>query len=129
MKSKAQNGPTSSDTGHIDQIVDEYRDAALQYAEATEAGDFTRANPAVDRIVQSVRALDLLGSDARLRLQKLLGDANLHVVVWAATHLLKCDPVGAEEKLVEVSTGRTMASITARSILYEWRSGTLRPTE
>jgi len=107
-------------------IVREYIEAADRHGSATDNGDFRSANKAYKAIIRALHDLDDVDQVGRHRLVQAFDHPNLHVRVWAATHLLRIRPERAIAALTQIAAGRGLAALDAEIVLSEWHKGTLQ---
>lgn len=111
------------------QIRSQYRAACVEHGAHTDRG----ANPALinaayDRMVEIVKALRQLPDQGRAALTTFLSDADINVRCHAAAHLLQLEPALSERVLEETakSTEKSLAPVSAKWLLREWRAGKLK---
>ena len=107
-------------------LVYQYANAAEQHGIATVEGDYKSANRSHNRVLEALHRLDECEPDGRRRLDCLLGHSSSNVRVWAATHLLAVETERAIAALNEVAVQNGIIGGTARTVLSEWKNGTLR---
>ena len=109
------------------ELVRRYADAAAIHGGATERGEHVKGNAAHEVISSVYRELRRRGPDAQRALLDLLGDPDLGVRCWAASHALEFSPLDGERVLSEVaSLPKSLAGFSARMTLKQWRDGKLR---
>jgi len=109
----------------VAQLLGDYAMAAVNHREASRAGDYEKVNPAADALTEIVRVLRDRGDLARLL--SLLNDDRVEVRGWAAAHSLEIAPERAERVLETIAAGpKSLEEFSARMVLREWRSGSLR---
>lgn len=107
-----------------------YEGAAVRHGEASQKGDHRTANAQYKRLLAAWKELRSRGDEGRAALLHLMDARNLHVQVWAASHVLEFAPEAAEarlERLAHEAPG--LARLDAELTLKEWRAGNLTFTE
>jgi len=111
----------------LQELLDEYVDAAMTHRTATRRGDHRTANPAYEQLVGVIRELRTRGAEAQAAFVTLLDDERLEVRGWAAAHALEFASDKAEAVLGEIVAGpQSLEEFSARRVLEEWRGGRLR---
>lgn len=107
------------DSGEIGLFID----AAVTHGDATERGDFVRANAAYVRMDELARSIRRSGPGVFM---ELLEHSVPSVRAAAAFQLLPIEPVRASVVLTEVSkTPRSLVAFAAEMTLKEWKRGRL----
>jgi len=110
----------------LGQLVDSYREAAVEHGKATELGDFGSANRAAHVVAAIHSELSRRGPGARECLKSLLSDREPAARLWAASHVLDLAPSKAAEVLEEIASGPSILGMSAATTLKEWRAGRLK---
>ena len=109
-----------------DQLVELYRDAAIQHGEGTEVGNHIAANNSAELIALIYAEIRHRGSDVQMKLLPLLSDASPAVRLWSASHALEFSPSEGQAALMELSASNKLLGFSAEMTLKEWRAGRLR---
>jgi hypothetical protein len=105
--------------GDIDDLLDEFRDAAIRYGNTTTEGEVRAHNRCVDEL-QRVRH-ELAACDREAALLDLFDDGNPWVQVCAADLSLEVDEAAALEKLRQIAAaGEPLLSLDAQTSLLYW---------
>jgi hypothetical protein len=100
-----------------------FEESAIRQADATEIGDYKKANKNYNNII---KAVDFIRDKKELLvLVPFLEHRNLGVRLWAATYLLPIREKFAIRTLEEISSGKGIHSLTAETTLDEWQKGNL----
>ena len=111
----------------MDELISEYRDAALTHRTASRAGDHEKANSAYERLASIVREVRKRSDEEKTVFLELLSDPSIEVRGWAASHALEFAPDRAEPVLEEIASGpESLEEFSARIVLQEWRGGRLQ---
>ena len=109
----------------IEDLISDYRDAAIMHGDGIMSGDSKKANQAFDSLQDVLNKLTEIGEDQALL--ELLSDENVWVQLWAAAHSLETDEHNAKMKLQSLANaGIPIASMDARYTLQEWDNGSLK---
>ena len=112
----------------IDELVSDYRGAAIAHRTASRAGDHRTANRAHRRLTKIIIELRDRDEDQRSTFLELVDDSVTAVKLAAATHALEFAPARAEQALEAIASGpESLEEMEARLVLQEWRNGRLRP--
>lgn len=107
-----------------DQLITEYRKAAIIHGEASEAGNARRCNAAYDELTRIRRQLRQAGPEHARKILTLLDDENRSVRSWAAVDALDLSPDDGVRVLREVASGpRGMVRLDAEMVLKLWDAG------
>lgn len=110
----------------LEELLQVYREAALEHRSASRSGDSRKANRAYLRLIAVIRELRRRGPDAHKALLRLLEDRRTEVRGWAAAHALEIAPKQAVKVLEEIASGpSSLEELSAQMVLREWRSGRL----
>jgi hypothetical protein len=110
----------------IEELVRHYAEAATSHGRATEQGDYVKGNAAHEVISSVYRELRRRGPDAQRALLDLLGDPEVGVRCWAASHALEFSPADGERVLSELAgVPKSLVSFSAKMTLKQWRDGKL----
>ena len=108
----------------VEEAVELYVNNARIHGEASETGNYRKANKAHDIIRKCEKYL--YDNNSMILLEKYLNDPIPGVRVWIALDLLPIIPEKAIEVLEEIANGSYgVAKIDASDILNEWNKGTL----
>jgi hypothetical protein len=119
--------PSGPDSIAIDQLLEDYKDAAMAHRHASREGDQERANPAYERLASVIRELRNRTEKEQEAFLDLLDDPSIEVRGWAAAHALEFVPDRAEPVLERIASGpESLEEFSARMVLREWRGGRLR---
>ena len=108
----------------IEELVQEYEQAAVAYGQALTAADHRAANRAHDRIVSAYR--ELRGRAAASHLLPLLKSEDENVRSIVAAHALEFAPEQGEPVLQEFAARPGRIRTRAEYALKAWREGTLK---
>jgi hypothetical protein len=108
----------------IEELVQEYEQAAIAYGQALAAADPRSANRAHDRIVGAYR--ELRSRAAASQLLPLLRSEDEYVRSCVAAHALEFAPEQGEPVLMEISARPGLNRTPAEYALRAWREGTLK---
>ena len=112
----------------VNELVSDYRRAAIAHKTAKRAGDHRTANRAYGRLAKITIELRDRNEDEQTRFLELMDDPDIGVKLWAATHALEFAPARAEQVLKALAAGpESLEEMEARIVLEEWRKGRLRP--
>lgn len=106
-------------------LLAQYAAAAATHGQATESGDYEKANAAYGELEASYRELSRRGPEARRALLDLMDDSDLGVRCWAASHSLEVDAARAERVLEVLGESNSWIGLNARTTLQQWRHGKL----
>lgn len=109
---------------NIDSALSVFEDAAAKHAEATEQGDYRKANKCYKSITEAVNYLK--EHNALLQLEVFLRHASVGVRLWSASYLLSIRENDAIRVLEEISTLPGIHSLDAKTTLSEWKKGNLK---
>jgi hypothetical protein len=107
----------------VDELVQEYGQAAVAYGQALAAANHRAANRAHDRIASTYR--ELRRRAAASHLLPLLKSENENVRACVAAHALEFAPEQGEPALVELAARPGRVRTPAEYALKAWREGTL----
>ncbi|QRO01866.1 hypothetical protein JRI60_24030 [Archangium violaceum] len=107
----------------IEEIVQEYEQAALAYGQALTAADHRAANRAHDRIASAYR--EIRSRAAASQLLPLLRREDENVRACVAAHALEFAPEQGEPVLLELAACPGRIRTRAEYTLKMWREGTL----
>lgn len=111
----------------LQELASLYEDAAAAHGQASESGDFRKANSQFRRIDAAWKELRSRGNEGEGAVASLMDSANPHVRGWAASHALESNPQAAEAVLEALSRGPpSIARFNAEMTLKEWRAGNLK---
>jgi len=108
----------------IDELVQEYEQAAVAYGQALAAANHRAANRAHDRIASAYR--ELRSRAAASHLLPLLKSEDENVRSCAAAHALEFAPDQGEPVLLEFVARPGRIRTRAEYALKAWREGTLK---
>lgn len=110
----------------LEDLLSEYRSAAMAHADGTRAGEVERVNNSADQIAAIYRELRSRGPDALKSLLRFLDDINPGIRLWAASHTLEIAPLKSEEVLRRLSEqyDKTLG-FDAQMTLELWQRGEL----
>ncbi|QSQ27121.1 DUF2019 domain-containing protein [Pyxidicoccus parkwayensis] len=108
----------------IEELVQEYEQAAVAYGQALSSANHRAANRAHDRIAGAYR--ELRSRAAAAQLLPLLRSENENVRSIAAAHALEFAPEQGELVLQELATRPGRIRTRAEYALKAWREGTLK---
>jgi hypothetical protein len=108
----------------IEELVQEYEQAAVAYGQALAAADHRSANRAHDRIVSAYR--ELRGRAAASHLLPLLKSEDENVRSCVAAHALEFAPEQGEPVLLELTARPGRLRTRAEYTLKSWQEGTLK---
>jgi hypothetical protein len=108
----------------IEELVQQYEQAAVAYGQALEAANSRAANRAADRI--SGAYSELRRRAAATHLLPLLKSEDENIRSFAAAHALEFAPEQGEPVLLEFVSRPGRISTSAEYALKAWREGTLR---
>ncbi len=108
----------------INELVQEYEQAAVAYGQALAAANHRAANRAHDRIASAYR--ELRSRAAAAHLLPLLKNEDENVRSCAAAHALEFAPAQGEPVLMELATRPGRIRTRAEYALKAWREGTLK---
>jgi hypothetical protein len=107
-----------------DALVEEYRQFALAYGAAMEAGRHRRANRAFDKLLRIRRALRQAGPEHARKLLRLLNDDSVYVRLSVATDAIELSPQDAERVLTNIAQeAQGMIGFEAEMTLKYWKKG------
>lgn len=110
----------------LEDLLAEYRTAAVDHTKGNEIGLPELTNKAADRLAALYRELQRRGPNALRMLVRYLDDINPGVRSWAASHVLDIDTEKAEQVLEAISNRYGGAiGFNAQMILELWRKGEL----
>ena len=111
----------------LESLVHRYTEAAKAHGQATENGDYEKANEAHDVIASAYRELRRRGLDAQRALLALLDHSDPGVRSWSAAHALEFSPAEGERVLSRMENiPKSLVSFSAKMTLRQWREGKLR---
>jgi hypothetical protein len=108
----------------IEELVQEYEQAAAAHGRALAAADHRSANRAHDRIVNTYR--ELRRRTAASQLLPLLTSADENVRACVAAHALEFAPEHGEPVLLGFATHPGLLRVRSEYALKAWREGTLK---
>ncbi len=108
----------------VQDLVLRYVEAAAAHREASEDGDYERANPEHDVVAAAYRELRARGEQEALL--PLLTHDDPGVRVWAGAHALEFFPRDGERVLKDLAAEPGLAGFNAQMTLETWREGALR---
>lgn len=108
----------------VDDLLARYVTAAAAHQQASERGDYRRANPQHDIVAAVYR--ELRRRDEAASLLPLLGHENKAVRAWAGAHALEFAPAEGERVLEELCREPGVVGLDAKMTLKTWREGELR---
>ena len=108
----------------IEELVQEYEQAAVAYGQALAAADHRSANRAHDRIASAYR--ELRSRAAASHLLPLLRSENENVRSCVAAHALEFAPEQGEPVLLGFAARPGRLRTPAEYALKAWREGTLK---
>lgn len=108
----------------IEEIVQEYEQAAVAYGQALAAANHRAANRAHDRIAGAYR--ELRSRAAAAHLLPLLRSEDEYVRSCVAAHALEFAPEQGEPVLLEFAARSGRLQTPAEYALKAWREGTLK---
>jgi hypothetical protein len=109
----------------MNQLIEEYREAAALHGKATAEGDSETANRAYQAAENAFKALVVAGEDGKLL--ELYNDPHPSVQLWAAAHTLEISEDMALDKLRALeSSNAGLVSIDAKYSIKEWNLGEMR---
>jgi hypothetical protein len=108
----------------IEELVQEYEQAAVAYGHALAAANHRAANRAHDRIASAYR--ELRRRAAAFHLLPLLKNEDENVRSCVAAHALEFAPAQGEPVLVELAARPGPIRTPAEYALKAWREGTLK---
>lgn len=108
----------------VEELIQEYEQAARDYERALKDANSRRANRAHDRILDAYR--ELRGRAATSRLLQLLGSDSDNVRGSVAVHALEFAPEQGEPVLIELTSHPGLIAMRAHYALKAWREGTLK---
>jgi hypothetical protein len=110
----------------VDTLVQDYRQAAREFAAAIAEGDHRKANARHSRATKIYTELRNRGAEAQRALLPLLGEDS-PVRLWAATHALDFAPELGEAELEHIANSDpTPLGALAKTLLRSWKEGTLQ---
>ncbi|MCL2182855.1 MAG: DUF2019 domain-containing protein [Chitinispirillia bacterium] len=110
----------------IEELAAEYAKYAGEHGQATEVGDYKKGNKAWKKLIKIYLQIEEEGCLVHPLFREMLSSPDPGVRSWAATHSLKICPKEAEAVLADVGkTPRSLVALCARTILEEWKKGTL----
>lgn len=110
----------------MEDLIDQYVNAAYAQGHASESGDFKTANLNSDLVCEIAAELKARGTVAQEALLTLFQHDDPYVRVWSAAHSLNFVPAEAEQVLEKIaSDGPGVFRLTAEMTLREWRAGRL----
>ena len=110
----------------IDELKRAYIENAQLHDKASEEGDYKRANPAHDAVIDAYRQLRSAGDEGANALQGLMDHENASVRCWASTHCLPLCEDKAITTLRAIAEGSGVVALDAEMVLSEWNKGTLK---
>ncbi len=108
----------------VGELVSRYADAAAEHVEASEQGDYRRANPQHDVVAAVYSELRRRGEAEALL--PLLAHADPAVRSWAGAHALEFSAREGERVLEELAAEAGVVGLNAQMTLETWREGELR---
>ena len=108
-------------------LLASYAEAAAAHGEASETGDYRKANANHTIVASTYRELRSRGLSTQRSLLSLLNHQNDGVRGWAAAHALEFSPEEGEpvlKALAETNSG--IIGLDAILTLEEWHKGRLR---
>jgi len=113
----------------IEVLINQYVESDSEHGNATEQGDYKKANSNYRKNEKIFQKLLQLGKKACEELAQLLNHDNPHVRVSAATHLLSAKKKEAVRTLKKLSKESGIVSLDAKMVLQEWKKGNLKIPE
>ena len=107
----------------IKNVLLKFREAAVKHAEATENGDSKSANKNYAIISKAVVTLKEMNNMKYLN--ELLDDGSIGARLWAAAYLLPISEKKAIRVLQKIAARNDIHSLTAETIISEWKNGHL----
>ncbi len=108
----------------LEELVQEYEQAAETHGQALSAGDNRSANRAYDRLASAYR--ELRNRSVTHLLLPLLSCEDKSVRLWVAAHALEFAPELGEPVLLELAARPGLLRTRAEYTLKAWREGTLK---
>jgi len=100
-----------------------FEDAAKQQAEATELGDYKKANKYYEDIFKAAEFIK--SENAINHLLLFLSNPDIGVQLWAACFLLSKYELEGLKKLKEIEKENSIHSLAAATTIVEWKKGNL----
>lgn len=110
----------------LQELLAAYKDAAREHGAVTESGDYNAANRAAGLLVAIYSELRRRGEDAQRALLPFLGDDDLGVRLWSASHALEFAPFEGQTVLQAMIPVGRFLGLSAKTTLEEWEKGRLR---
>ena len=104
--------------------LNNFENAAIKHAEATELGDYKTANKSYDVISKAIAYLK--EKNEIQFLSPFLNHPSVGVRMWAATHLLSVSENDSIKVLEQIAAETGIHSLDAETTLSEWRKGNLK---
>jgi len=101
-----------------------FENSARMHTDATELGDYKKANKNYKEITDATHFLKM--QDSIHLLNNFLNSPSTGVRLWAATYILTIDENKGIGVLEEIAKRQDIHSLTARTIINEWRNGNLK---
>jgi hypothetical protein len=108
----------------IEELIQEYEQAAAAHGRALAAGDHRSANRAHDKVANAYR--ELRRRAAAPQLLPLLRSEDENVRAWVAAHALEFAPEPGEPVLLGLTARPGLLRVQAEYTLKAWREGTLK---
>lgn len=108
-------------------ILKNYVAAAHAHGDASQKGDYEKANEAYERLISALLELRQSNDKGAILLKEMLNNKDSYVRCAAATHLLPLEKEVAISALEQLAADQTsLAGFNAKMVLREWRAGKLK---
>ena len=108
----------------IKSALEVFVDSSIKHSEATEQGDYKKANKNYDIIINTVKFLK--SEDAMQQLLEYLSSPMIGVRLWSSYYCLPLNESEALKVLEDIEKSPGILSLTAETIIDEWKKGNLK---